>query len=164
MKPAGPLETALQSLEAEFEVVLGKPAVVEAACRTLHDELAAHPDAEQAARLAARLLPLLQKRRGALLPPVVALLSGLARRGADAGAILGGVLELRDETLRETALALLLSLTRDGTLALEGTLLERLAPAIDAALGASPPPLCWSRWRARCAAPCARGTASRSRP
>jgi len=123
--------TPLEEIESEFEVIIGRPDRVAAACVRLRDELGRQsPDLRL--DILTRLLPFLRGHSGAIVTPVFAVLEEAAESCLSPLTLIEGMLAARDPALQQRALALAEGLVAAGIIT-AGTrlalcLAERIEP------------------------------------
>jgi phosphohistidine swiveling domain-containing protein len=122
--------TPVEEIESEFEVILGRPERVAAACGRLRAALDQEPS-ELRLRSLTRLIPLLRRQSGAIVAPVFALLEEAAEAGTVPLTLVEGLLAARDPALQQRALALVERLTGTGNLTVDTRSASCLAGQIE---------------------------------
>ncbi len=120
------IESLVRAIEAEFEVALGRPERVRAAVDSIRS---GYGEGEVPAE-AARLVALLEKRSGRIAAALFPLVADFAMRAEDPWPWLQGMLRCRDRQLRLQSLDLADRLAGDGRLAVDETVVSRLASGL----------------------------------
>jgi phosphohistidine swiveling domain-containing protein len=126
-----PIVALLESIAAEFEVMMGRPERVSADCARIRETLAGPPTSRDLERLR-QLLPLLRKRSGPIAVPLFDLLAEAAAGCEDPWPLLEGMLASRDDGLARRALDLAERLARSGSLAIDRRATRLLAERVEA--------------------------------
>jgi phosphohistidine swiveling domain-containing protein len=115
VNPEESIAERVEAIAAELEVVISRPAHVEADCARLRALLPSPPTAETLERLLP-LLPHLARRADGSVAPVFELLEEVAAACADPWPLLRGLLAARDAALAQRALDLAARLVASGSL------------------------------------------------
>jgi pyruvate,water dikinase len=130
MSEGDPLAALVESITAEFDVVVGRPEKVRSDCVRLRERLARPLDAGDLEALG-RLALLLRKGPGEVALPLFELLEERAAAGDDPWPLLEGLLLSRDDALARRALGTLERLGEAGSLSVDRRVFLFLAQQVE---------------------------------